>query len=579
MTTARPNRRRALALVAGGGLLVCVAALTSNRGIEEAFGRAPGSLAWGPALFRLLLVFHGLALTAAAFVRQDRNRDLEPPAPTTARWHWIALAALAALALGLRLWRLDSSLWFDEVLTLLDFVRPPLAIIVTSFSSQSQHMLYSLLAHASIRLFGENAAALRLPAVLFGVAGVWALFLLGRRILGASQALLACALMTVSYHHIWFSQNARGYTGLLFFAMLATWLWLEAPARRSWRWWIAYSLAVALGMWTHMTMLFVVIAHVLAQLPSLLRREESRLQPLAAWLLGGAFTLQLYALTLPEFLRTTLHEISPPSQWTDPLWALGESLRGLQAGWSGAAVVALGGLVLLGGWLGIWSRHRRAALALLLPGLLGGAAMLASGHNLWPRFFFFSMGFALLAVVHGASTLPRLALARFRGQVFQRLGQRSGVALAGLLIAASALTIPRCYALPKQDFTAARDYVERNRKPSDEVVTVGLAARAYGGYFAPHWPAANSGPELDQMRRRHKSLWLVYTLPAQLQGFHPEIWRAVGADFEVVKVFPGTLGGGEITICRAKPQPPPQDPLTLAAELTTAAAWKEQAKP
>src|SRR5262249_32397030 len=141
----------------------------------------------------------------------------------------------------------------------------------TRFPSQNQHMLFSVLARLSFDLFGESAWALRLPSVLFGVGSVWALFMLGRRLLGEREALLACALMTVSYHHVWFSQNARGYMGLLCFTLLATWLWLESLARDEWPWHIGYAVAVALGAWLHLTMAFVVSAHVLLSLTALRR--------------------------------------------------------------------------------------------------------------------------------------------------------------------------------------------------------------------------------------------------------------------------------------------------------------------
>ena len=52
------------------------------------------------------------------------------------------------------------------MLTMVRFARPPVAQILTSFPDQNQHMLYSLLAHGSMRLFGEQVWALRLASVL-----------------------------------------------------------------------------------------------------------------------------------------------------------------------------------------------------------------------------------------------------------------------------------------------------------------------------------------------------------------------------------------------------------------------------
>jgi hypothetical protein len=567
-----PQLLRALLVAAAGLALLYSAGIMSNESIERALLNDPSrSLAWGPALFRVMLAVHGLALVVAGILWSRSRREagagpLKPgltecKSPGMSRAVWLALAGMSILALGLRLWRSNTDLWHDEVLTLLDFARQPMGEILTSFPSQNQHMFFSVLARVSISLFGESAWALRLPSVIFGVASSWALFLLGRRLLGTREALLACALMTVSYHHIWFSQNARGYMGLLFFTLLATWLWLESLSRGAWRWWIGYAIAVALGAWFHMTMAFVAAAHVLLSLDSIVRPEEKgaeartiiarvNWQMVAAWLLCASLTLQLHALALPEFLKGGLHEVSLASEWTNPLWVITESLRSLRVGFSGLVVV-LGGVVMVGvGWLSLVWRDWRAALAMVQPAALAGGTMLALGHNLWPRFFFFSMGFALLIVVRGAMALPRLLLAKRS----ERAAVMVGVFLVCLIIAASAMTVPRNYRLPKQDFTGARDYVERHREPGDAVVAVGLAGADYGRYFAPHWSVAQMSGEMEPILQKHSSVWLVYTLPIEVKAYRPYIWRIIEKDFEVVRVFPGTLGGGEIYVCRYKSQ-------------------------
>ena len=552
MNAARKVRSWSLAAV--GVLLVAAAALVSNGAIERALTGAAGGLSWGPTLFRALLAFHGLVLIAAGAAAGPPTRKREPPADRVPRAAWAVLIALTAIALVLRLVGLNTCLWLDEILTMVRFARPPLGQIVSSFPNQNQHMLYSVLAHVCLRLFGEQAWALRLPSVLFGVGSLWTLFPLGRRVAGTREALLACALMTVSYHHIWFSQNARGYMGLLFFTNLATWLWLEAQERGTWTAWLGYAAAVFFGLWIHMTMLFVLAAHVLITgivwLRARPRDWRALARPAAACILCGTVTLQVYALTLPEFLHAAAGEVSMPSQWTNPLWVVTESLRSLRIGFAGAGVVLCGGLLVLAGWLGIVRRDWRAALAMVLPGLFGGISMLVASHNLWPRFFFFSMGFGLLIVVHGALLLPRLLFAR--AGFPPRRAMAVGYALTGMIIVASALTVPRCYALPKQDFTSARDFAERQQGSGDVIVTVGLADHAYSQYYAPAWPVAHDPEELAALRRQHTRTFLVYTLPTELQAFHPALWRAVQAGFEVIKIFPGTLGGGAVYVCRER---------------------------
>ena len=560
--------------------LILAAAWLSTDAIERILiGRADGSLSWGPGLFRVMLAVHGFMLLACAVATrrmagsagQRQEKPLTSEVDGVGKRHWAALAALTLVALALRLWRLDSGLWLDEVFTLLDFGRVPLAEVVTMFPSQNQHMLYSVLMHLPLTLWGESAWALRLPAILFGVGGVWAVFLLGRKLVGVRQALLAAALMTVSYHHVWFSQNARGYTGLWFFTTLATWLWLEARTRQGWRWWIAYAVTLWLGLWVHTTMVFVVVAHVFVELLDAARtsyrarRSGQSLgaalalrKPVTAWLLSGTLALQVYALSLPEFFRSALHETSMDAEWTNPMWAAAESLHSLEIGWSSVAVLPFAGLLAASGWWSLFCKSRAGAIAMVLPGLLGGTLVIAMRHNLWPRFFFFLMGFALLVAIHGAFVAPRLLMGRGRRPRNDRVSSAVGAVLAALMITASAATVPHCYALPKQDFIGARDFVERRVRPGETIVAVGLAARVYGGYFAPHWTAVQEYDPLQQARRTHEKTWLVYTLPREIRAFQPRVWKTIERDFEVVKVFPGTLGEGEVFVCRERDSTSPK---------------------
>lgn len=559
-TTYRP-----IALLAIGVILVGFAWLVENGDLERALVSDPSrSLEWGPTLFRAVLAFHGLLLILTAIVWRRRllaarHASLrsagaeENSSQSTTRTQWLALCGLSVLALALRLWNLNTDLWYDEIVTLLDFVRPSLGDIVTSFPSQNQHMLYSVLAHISINVFGESAWALRMPSVVFGVASLWALFLLGRRIIGAREALLACALLTVSYHHIWFSQNARGYMGLMFFSTIATWLWLEAQERDGWLWWFGYAAALSLGMWLHMTMAFVALAHAVFYLFGVARGKRIHWRLLVAWALFASLTIQLHALTLPEFLRVALHEVSLESEWTNPLWVVTESLRSFQIGFAGIAVLLCGVTMFVAGWLSLVRANVQTGVLMVLPALLASSTMLLLGHNLWPRFFFFSIGFAVLIAVHGAVRMPGLVFSRLKPlRAREGLGLGAGLALASFMIFASILTVPTCYALPKQDFTGARDYVEHNRRQGDAVVSVGLAGGAYGRYFALHWLVAETEAELTAIEHKYETVWLVYTIPIQVKAYCPEIWGEVERDYQVVKVFPGTLGGGEVYVCQRR---------------------------
>jgi mannosyltransferase len=563
---------RLIFLTIGFAFLFLAAAFSSADYSRILLGETAKDLSWGPTLFRALLVFHGILLIAVSFAWEKFFKKETKIATETSRISLstlFAMVVLSVVALALRVWNLNSDLWVDEVFTLLDFARQPFGLMLTSFPSQNQHLLYSILAHASIETFGESAWALRLPSVLFGVASIWALFLLIKKLLGEREALLGCALMTVSYHHIWFSQNARGYMGLLLFTLLATWLWFEALEQNDWKWWLGYAAAVVFGMWIHITMAFVIAAHAIVYLalfinPKLSGAQDFSLErragirPFAAWFLSVTVTLQLYALALPEFLRVGLHEESKNSEWTNPLWVLTETLQNLSIGFAGIAVVICGAAFVAFGWASLFKKNRRAAMLMILPPIFAGSLMLALGHNLFPRFFFFAMGFGLLIVIHGAMELPGL-ISNFKFQITDSRFQISdsrlayvGIGLVLLVIAASIVTVPRNYSLPKQNFSGAKNFVENHRLPNEEIVAVSIAGEMYGNYFAPDWSVAKTVPELEKVEQTNKKVWLVYTLSPEIKAFRPEMWEAIQKDYEIVQVFPGTLNGGEIFVCQKR---------------------------
>ena len=166
--------------------------------------------------------------------------------------------------LGLRVIDLNSGLWYDEIYSLVVSSRPPLREILTTYCGDIQHPLYSSLVHVSIVALGESAWTVRLPAVIFGVATIPLLFLVGRAVSTVHEGLLAAAFLTLSYHHVWFSQNARGYSALLFWTLLCTLLIYRGLEIRHRPLLLVYAVAAALGAYTHPTFVFIVVGHAAA---------------------------------------------------------------------------------------------------------------------------------------------------------------------------------------------------------------------------------------------------------------------------------------------------------------------------
>jgi hypothetical protein len=234
--------------------------------------------------------------------------------------------------------------------------------------------------------------------------------------------------------------------------------------------------------------------------------------------------------------------------WKSPLWTVLELARGIRVGIAGGLVVAIGSLVFLAG-LGSFARRAPVLVVLLVtPPVVGAALVLGMGHPLWPRFFFFALGFVLLVVIRGVIVVGGAAGRLLHMPAAIRL--RLGTVLASGLIVLSAASVPAAYA-PKQDYQGALAFVEQAKEPGDVVVTVGLATFPYRSLFNVDWDAASSAEQLERIRARAQRTWVVYTIPLHLRFEHPDIMAVLERDFSVVKRFSGTLNGGVLVVCRA----------------------------
>jgi 4-amino-4-deoxy-L-arabinose transferase-like glycosyltransferase len=479
----------------------------------------------------------------------------------------VGLLVVVALALVLRVIGLSSPFWGDEVMTVRDYVRLPVLQIVTTYAAENQHPLYSLLAHFCVAAFGEHEWTVRLPALLFGVAGVAAVFRLARRVLDERGALLAALLLAVSGHAVWFAQDARGYTGLLFFFALATTELLDllggATRGAAWR----YSLWFALASWTHLTALFAFLGHALviggAWLLARRRATPTAFRSsMAAFAGGGLLTLLLYAPMASDVLHAftaratqanaTVVKVTP---WTRPSWLLEQALASF--GGSALALVAAAAAAALAlvGVVALWRGSRAGRLFVLLHAIappVALAVLLLLHRHLYPRFFFFEAGFAAVVLVRGAQSVGTWLAARVAGST-ERRASRCGVAIALLLAAGAASTLVRVYAHPKQDFVGALQFVEASAGARDAKAAAGGPARlTLPGYYAPTWRAVESARELAALRAAAPTTWVVYTLPDQLREESPEVAASLERDFDVVRAFPGSLGDGTVYVARSR---------------------------
>ena len=463
---------------------------------------------------------------------------------------------------GLRFYRIETGLWYDEIITVLDSVRSPLSRIVSHFPGNNDHPLYSVLAHISVALFGEEPWALRLPSALFGIATIPALYLLGIAVSSRREAAAATLILTVSYHHVWFSQNARGYTALLCCVLLATYAlvrWFETGRKSLLGW---YALFTAIGAYAHLTGVLVCLSQALVCLFAAFSRSGSRARAdwraLSSGFVGaGLLTALFYAPMVTDVSAVFATKAVASNPVATPAWAIGAALRGLQVGFGTLWGIAIGGLVFVAGAWSYFRERPTVSLLLLLPLPVTAIAALAVNSTIRPRFLFFALGFGLLVTVRGAAAIggltARLTAGRFSPQ------QMATVMVAFVTLAAVILSIrslPYGYRYPKQDYEQAVAFIERTKSETDVAAVVnGPTAIPVLQYLGRTWERANGASELRQLRDEGAPVWVMYTFPSYIEARQPDLWAMLRNECVEIREFEGTVADGNISVRRCAREP------------------------
>lgn len=475
---------------------------------------------------------------------------------TTSRDYAI-LAGILILAVVLRLIGLNGPLWYDEILTLETHLRLPFGDMMQTYA-MNHHYLFSLQAKGAMGLFGEEAWAIRLPAMVFGVASIAALWVLARDLAGRNTAHVTALLLAISFHHIWFSQNARGYTELAFWSTLAMVLYLRGLRDPRLVPWLIYGFCLAMAIFTHLTGAFFFVAQGLVWLLVALRALPQGLRapvivlPAIGYLAGGALTLLLYAPVLPGVLETTTtigadSAVDVMQEYQNPIWTVIEAVRTAIGGLGPiVSVVALAvlGLIALGG-AALWSRDRLFAPIVILHILLTMALLSALDMRIWPRFFFVDIGFLMLLIVLGV---------RWSCSLFVRLTGLSlpvyGAAVIAMVLLSAGLA-SRNYSAPKQDLAGALSTANDIATDAHRVYSVGVASTVFRDHFKSGWREVLDDAALSAALTEPGPALFVVAFPQRYYRAMPSLDQAEESGaITLAARLPGTLGDGAVLIFR-----------------------------
>jgi mannosyltransferase len=188
---------------------------------------------------------------------------LESTAPSSPT-ELILLCLITALAAALRLHSLAAkSFWFDEGVSVaiarLDWYN--FARIL--WRREANMSLYYLLLHFWLH-FGGSEFFVRTLSVLFAVASIPVIYLLGRRLFDSQVGLITATLLAVNAYHVQYSQDARSYSLMVLLCLLSSLYFLKClddPSRHNR---IAYIVSSTLAVYAQFFSLLMVIAQWVA---------------------------------------------------------------------------------------------------------------------------------------------------------------------------------------------------------------------------------------------------------------------------------------------------------------------------
>ncbi len=401
---------------------------------------------------------------------------------------WV-VAALVALAFGLRLHGIHQSLFGDDVLFLRIVDDHSLGEVLSLVRNGEETPPLSFLVGWALALGNPAAVLVRLPSLVASVATIPLVYLVGRRTVGGAAGVVAAAWLALSPFAIVFGTQARPYAQVEALVLASTLALLAALESRKRAPWVAYGLTTALAAYTHYTALFVLVP----QAAWALWTRRDRVRPL---LVANGLAAVAFLPWLSSFLVHAQHgggeaklidQLAPltPSNvahvWAQALVGHPYVALGDLPGWPALAAVAasVGGLLLTAA-----VQRRGLAPATTLAGGRVLVVLLALAPIAAVVLYSVRPDHSLLLARNLSVAVPYTVLVI--GWVMTRARSRLAAPLTALallaLLAGTVKSLRSGYEVP--DASAAAEYIEANAPPAAPVVDLG-GAHDIGVYLGP----------------------------------------------------------------------------------------------
>lgn len=156
------------------------------------------------------------------------------------------------------------------------------------------------------KIFGYSTFVARMVSALIGIAGLYAIYLLGKELFSKKVGIYAMILLSVNYFHIYYSQDVRMY-GLLFLTTTLSFYYLtrliKTPTLKNT---LIFGLVSTLMIYSHFFAIFTLFAQYIILLYYIISPFNiSRVKFFKYSLISAGMTILLYIPTYKLILKTT----------------------------------------------------------------------------------------------------------------------------------------------------------------------------------------------------------------------------------------------------------------------------------
>jgi len=177
---------------------------------------------------------------------------------STWRQHAGALTPIILLYVALAFYRIDAqSFWVDEILSLNSmFLTGPAWTEMYKLSP-----VYFVLLGLWSEVFGITEFTARAFSALLGAGAACMTYVIGYNLFNRRTAVFAAILIATSSYLIWYAQEVRYYSLILMASLMMTYSFHRATSGGSSYWWLVYAATSLLGLFSLVTVIFLIGVH------------------------------------------------------------------------------------------------------------------------------------------------------------------------------------------------------------------------------------------------------------------------------------------------------------------------------